>query len=52
MLPRLYEDRSRDRYAFANIGRVLAAKITVDSEPASTGRETAVMAGRTRYWTR
>src|SRR5262244_3869324 len=37
MLPRLQDARSRDRYAFTSMGRVLAAKITVETNPASVG---------------
>ncbi len=38
MLPRLYDERSRVRYAFTSIGSVLAAKISVDAIPAMIGR--------------
>jgi hypothetical protein len=46
MLPKLYEDRSRDRYAFINIGRVLTAKITVEATPATVGALKVDMDGR------
>jgi hypothetical protein len=46
MLPRLYEDRSRDRYALVNIGRVLTAKITVEAIPATVGASNVDMEGR------
>jgi hypothetical protein len=46
MLPRLYEDRSRDRYAFVSIGRVLIAKITVEAIPAAVGASNVDMDGR------
>jgi hypothetical protein len=46
MFPRLYDDRSRERYAFTNMGRVLTAKITVEAAPARTGTLNVDMDGR------
>lgn len=46
MFPRLYDERSRERYAFTNIGRVLTAKTTVDAAPATSGTLSVVMVGR------
>jgi hypothetical protein len=46
MFPRLYDDKSRERYAFTNIGRVLTAKIIVDAAPATNGMFSVVIVGR------
>lgn len=46
MLPRLYEDRSRDRRAFTSIGSVLTVKITVEATPATVGASSVDMNGR------
>jgi hypothetical protein len=46
MLPRLYDDRSRERYALTSIGRVLSAKITVEAIPASVGALGVDITGR------
>jgi hypothetical protein len=45
-LPRLYDVRSRVRRALTSIGNVLAAKITVEVIPASTGRLVVAMPER------